>query len=249
MIASIGANGKPLVLLPRKLMSRHVFFADERCVPLDHEDSNYRLCNEEFFSHVKIPKSQIHPIDVSLLNPKSSSSTSNNTEEAEQEQSRDEEDDREDEQLPQDPLSIASSDIAEEYEQELIKTFAPASTIKIPSFDLICLGTGPDGHTASLFPSHALLNESDSWVTYLTDSPKPPPARITLTLPVLTNAARIAFVVQGEGKKDIVKQILERPDDGLPASLVGMGGGEKVTWWADDAACSSTTFPRKEFKL
>jgi 6-phosphogluconolactonase len=203
----------------------HVFFADERCVDLDDDDSNYKLCNQVFFQHVSIPKDQIHHIQTDLLHP--SDSTNDND----------------------DSIDSIASDIADAYEQDLIHTFAPSSTIKLPQFDLICLGTGPDGHTASLFPSHPLLNESDSWVTFLTDSPKPPKARITLTLPVITNAVRIAFVVTGADKKEIVKKILEQPDEGLPASLVGVGGGERVTWWADDAACSLTTFPKKEFKI
>jgi len=108
---------------------------------------------------------------------------------------------------------------------------------------------GPDGHTCSLFPGHALLNETNGWVAPVTDSPKPPPNRITLTLPVVTHAHRIAFVASGGEKKDILKTIMEDPDQGLPCSLVNVSGGEKVYWFVDAAAAKSTLYPKKEYKL
>jgi 6-phosphogluconolactonase len=204
--------GKALVPLPEgTLIIREVFFADERAVPLDSEDSNYKLCNEHFFSKVSIPAEKIHTIDESLIS---------------------------------DPQELSDS-----YEQELVKVFANKSSVKTPVFDLLLLGMGPDGHTCSLFPGHALLNETTGWVAPITDSPKPPPVRITLLLPVVTHAHKIAYVVAGAEKKDILKTVLEDPDKGLPCSLVNVGGGEKVFWFVDHDAAQNTLHPKKEYKL
>jgi len=70
-----------------------------------------------------------------------------------------------------------------------------------------------------------------------------------LTLPVVTHAHRIAFVASGGEKKEILKTIMEDPDQGLPCSLVNISGGEKVYWFVDSAAAQSTLYPRKEYKL
>ncbi len=85
-------------------------------------------------------------------------------------------------------------ELADDYEKLLIHEFAQKDAARFPVFDLILLGMGPDGHTASLFPGHELLSESDpvGWA-YIQDSPKPPPTRITLTFPVINHALRVAL--------------------------------------------------------
>lgn len=70
---------------------------------------------------------------------------------------------------------------------------------------MLLLGMGPDGHTCSLFPGHDLLNEKSKWVAFLTDSPKPPPSRITLTFPVINNAKTCIFATCGKEKAEMVK--------------------------------------------
>lgn len=79
---------------------------------------------------------------------------------------------------------------------------------RVPCFDVLLLGLGPDGHTCSLFPDHKVLNETSLWVCPVNDSPKPPPCRITLTLPVINNANKCIFVALGSNKAEVIKVII-----------------------------------------
>jgi 6-phosphogluconolactonase len=93
--------------------------------------------------------------------------------------------------------------------------------------DLTLLGIGPDGHTASLFPNHPLL-EATGIAVGVHDSPKPPPERITLTLGKLNESRRIVVLADGAGKADAVARILAGPDRATPASLLDHGRTELV---------------------
>ncbi|CAO1633012.1 unnamed protein product [Jaminaea pallidilutea] len=189
-----------------------IFFADERLVPLDHEDSNFALCDKEFFSKVpELQRSQIHTIDEKLLD---------------------------------DPDELSDS-----YEKQLVQAFAGKESVRTPCFDLILLGMGPDGHTCSLFPGHELLQEKDRWVAPIEDSPKPPAKRITVSLPVLNHAHRVAFVLAGEGKQDTLAQVMDQPELGLPASLVKPLPPGDCYFFTDDAAAKKVKYPKTEFKL
>ncbi|KAI9740629.1 MAG: suppressor of los1-1 [Claussenomyces sp. TS43310] len=136
-------------------------------------------------------------------------------------------------------------ELADNYEQLLVRSFASRDSVKLPIFDLLLLGCGPDGHTCSLFPGHALLRETDAWVAPIDDSPKPPPRRITLTLPVVTHGVRVAFVATGAGKRDIIKEIFEE-GNGLPCALVNEGAGDRCSWFTDNAAVEGVSYPRRE---
>jgi len=132
-------------------------------------------------------------------------------------------------------VALPVEECARDYQQQLSKEF-PSDPM--PSLDLILLGMGPDGHTASLFPNHALLNENIKWVAHIVDSPKPPPQRITLTLPVINAGKYVAFVATGDSKKEILAKILE--DDSvawgtLPAKLVNPIS-KKLMWFIDSDA-------------
>jgi 6-phosphogluconolactonase len=184
-----------------------IFFADERIVPLDHEDSNYGLLKNVLLDKIEGTKPVVHTINPDL----------------------------------------EPSECAEDYQDILIKSFAAGDSVKFPVFDLILLGMGPDGHTCSLFPGHELLREEYAWVASIEDSPKPPPKRITLTLPVVNHASKIAFVGTGASKNEVLKKVFGSGGEVLPVGLVNMGAGDRVTWFCDVAATEGVPgFPQRK---
>jgi 6-phosphogluconolactonase len=102
--------------------------------------------------------------------------------------------------------------------------------------DVALLGMGPDGHTASLFPGHPMLH-ADGLTAPVRDSPKPPPERVTLTLPYLNSSRRILLVVTGAAKADALARVIARPDEQTPASLLDRDRLEII---ADEAALAGT---------
>lgn len=174
----------------------HVFWSDERCVPLTDRDSNYRIARECLFERVEIPPAQIYAVKTSL-----------------------------------DPATAAK-----DYQTTLQQVFQPAPG-QLPVFDLVLLGLGEDGHTASLFPQHPVLKETERWAAPIYDSPKPPPKRVTLTLPVINNAGHVAFLATGAGKAGILRRVLEeKASPGmLPAQMVQPVHGE-LHWFVDTDA-------------
>lgn len=187
-----------------------IFYADERCVPLKHEDSNHKLVQDELLDKIPSDMGQpkVFPVDEKYLDD--------------------------------------VQEMADQYEKTLVSIFAARDSVRLPLFDLILLGCGPDGHTCSLFPDHELLREQDAWVLSISDSPKPPPKRITLSLPVVVHGVKIAFVATGSGKASVLKKIFET-DEGskLPCGLVNAGGRDKVSWFCDTAAVEGVNFPRR----
>lgn len=120
--------------------------------------------------------------------------------------------------------------------QEIAEKYA---AIIPKSFDLILLGCGPDGHTCSLFPGekHAyLLQEREKRVCWCHDSPKPPPNRVTFTIPVLEDAKQLVFVAEGASKQDIMHQIFDLKNNELPTALINSLFTTKVTWIVNDEA-------------
>ncbi|MGH9145841.1 MAG: 6-phosphogluconolactonase, partial [Vicinamibacterales bacterium] len=87
-----------------------------------------------------------------------------------------------------------------------------------PRVDMILLGVGPDGHVCSLFPGHPALDESSRLVVAVTDSAKPPPRRLTLTLPALAGTSLLVIAAFGNEKAAIVREALENPDSSLPVA-------------------------------
>ena len=170
--------------------SVHVFFGDERTVPPDSEDSNYKMAREALLDHV--PVGGVHRMRGEL----------------------------------------APEEAAESYEEELRDFFGAGG---VPNFDLILLGIGGDGHTASLFPNTPALDVTDR-LAVANPVEKLGTVRITLTAPVLNAARAVIFLVAGEGKAEALKEILEGGADPrrYPAKLVRPPGGP--VWMVDRAA-------------
>lgn len=168
----------------------HFFWSDERHVPPDHPDSNYRMANEALLSRVPVTKSNVHRVPSENPN---------------------------------------AAEAAAEYEQTLIETTSQS----LPQLDLILLGLGGDGHTASIFPGSDVLNETKRlvaapWVEKLRTY------RITMTLPLLNNGASVVFLVSGAEKAQIVKEIFEGPEQ-YPAQAIKPAHGELI-WLLDKEA-------------
>ena len=174
----------------------HVFWADERWVPLSSPDSNYGVAQSLLFSRVSIPHGQIYAVDNS-----------------------------------QSPNKTARA-----YEFALEKIFQVESK-QIPRFDLILLGVGEDGHTASLFPGHPALKEARRWVVPILNAPKPPPVRITMTLPVINHACNVIFVAAGATKVNIISEVLNSKEEQpkLPVQMVKPSNG-RLHWFLDRTA-------------
>jgi len=128
--------------------------------------------------------------------------------------------------------------VAAEYETTLRKFFQPTAasdpSTSFPSFDLVLLGMGADGHTASLFPGDAALEERVSWVVAVEGSSAfPPVRRITLTFPVINEAKCVLFLVSGSNKLKVLQEILNNPHTGTyPAAHVQPLG--KLLWFIDE---------------
>ncbi|XP_055299845.1 6-phosphogluconolactonase [Sitodiplosis mosellana] len=131
--------------------------------------------------------------------------------------------------------SLSLKDCAKDYEQQIFDKFGIAKP-EIPQFDLLLLGMGPDGHTCSLFPGHPLLKEEALLIAPISDSPKPPPARVTMTYPLINQAKVCLFPISGKGKAEMIKRILKEKEQ-LPAGLVKPSPGALV-WLLDQDAAS-----------
>ena len=130
--------------------------------------------------------------------------------------------------MPADAADLVEA--ADAYASELTRVLGAS-----PMLDLVLLGMGPDGHVASLFPGHALLGERTRLVAAVTDSPKPPPRRLTLTLPVLARARRVMIAAFGASKADALGEALDQRGAPLPvAQLLRLAANALVL--ADEAA-------------
>jgi 6-phosphogluconolactonase len=137
------------------------------------------------------------------------------------------------------PISTSESSpdtSAERYEED-IASYCKTVRTSLPRLDLILLGIGEDGHTASLFPGAPALNETRRWAVSVCPPDASKKERITLTFPVINNAENIIFMVEGEKKAGIVREVIQDENNKLPAAMVRPGGG-KIFFLLDKAAGS-----------
>ncbi|MGR3176316.1 MAG: 6-phosphogluconolactonase [Candidatus Scalindua sp.] len=170
----------------------HLFWGDERMVPPEHEDSNFRMVKETLLDHVRIPDGNVHRIRG----------------------------------------EIVPEQAAREYAELLHNHFKSAS----PRFDIILLGIGEDGHTASLFPGTDAVEERKLY-TVAVFVPRLDTWRVTLTFPVLNAAREVLFLAAGRSKSDIVQRIIsiKQPAKEFPASMVNPENGT-LHWMLDSEA-------------
>ena len=177
----------------------HFFWGDERHVPPDHPDSNYRMAVEAMLSNVPVPPANVHRMRGEV------------------------------------PDAVLG---AREYEGVIRECI---EGMPVPRFDVVHLGLGTDGHTASLFPGSAALEERErvcvaNWVATLNAY------RITMTLPILNAARAVVFIAAGAGKSTIVQRVLRESAELslLPAQRVRPSDGE-LWWMLDQAAAGELT--------
>lgn len=180
----------------------HIFWGDERWVPANHPESNFAMADRAMLAKIRIPARNIHRIKTEYHSPEKA---------------------------------------AIEYEKHLKNFFrAPKPAQKtrsapertMPLFDLVLLGMGSDGHTASLFPGTPLLPDKKKWVAAVPAGiGNPPAARITLTPALLNQAKNSLFLIGGSEKRKILAEILSHPEKTkkkYPAAWIKPAG--KLIW-------------------
>lgn len=186
----------------------HVFWGDERFVPASDQASNARRVREALLDHVDIPASHIYaiPLDADAIKGDADA-------------------------------TLARAKAAASLYETTMHAFYGATrlTDSRPFFDVVLLGLGANGHTASLFPGTDALDERAHWVASVTTDDTTAPVRITLTYPILESTHAVAFLVSGEAKREVARRVLDG-DETLPAARLHPIGG--TLWIMDEAAAS-----------
>lgn len=171
----------------------HLFFGDERFLPPDDEDSNFRMVRETLLDHVDMPAGNVHPM----------------------------------------PTSNSPEDAAARYQADLQTYYRSEGLLaERPLFDVVLLGLGENGHTASLFPGTPSLEDTLHWVVPCIPHDAPH-TRLTLTYPAIASSREIAFLLAGAGKREVFGRV-KAGDRTQPASRITSIG--RVNWFLDAAA-------------
>jgi 6-phosphogluconolactonase len=168
------------------------FWGDERFVPYDHPESNYRMTREAMLAKAPVPPENIYPV----------------------------------------PTDGEPEEAARRYERTLQEAYgAPTLDPSRPLFDIVLLGMGPDGHTASLLPGDKVLDERKRWVAAVSHGR--PEVRITMTYPVIESSRHVVFLVEGAAKAAMLSAIRSGASQ-VPAARMRPVG--ELIWFADRAA-------------
>ncbi len=179
-----------------------LYWVDERCVPPDNVESNYRMTREALLSKVPLPAERVHRMEGEL-----------------------------------EPEVAAAR-----YESTIRNTFRLEGA-ETPTFDLVLLGMGDDGHTASLFPHTEALHEM-SHIVVPNHVPQKDTWRITLTWPVINQGREVAFLIEGTGKAEAVQEVFRGPyePETYPSQIIRPASG-KLTLLLDAAAAAKLPIP------
>lgn len=191
----------------------HVFWGDERMVPANHPDSNFKMAQEQLFAHVPIPSVNIHPIPTEM-------GSTLDVSRAYEQQMR----------------VFFRNQVVKHPDSHLITQNTTGDIF--PCLDLALLGVGEDGHTASLFPGSSVLTEKVRWVAGGFVE-RVNGDRITMTFPVINNARQTLILCTGENKAGVVREIFQGDESSrrFPVQMVKPASGE-LTWLLDRGAAS-----------
>ncbi|WP_250290693.1 6-phosphogluconolactonase, partial [Frankia sp. CiP1_Cm_nod1] len=190
-----------------------VWWGDERFVPADSADRNDRQARQALLDALPLDPARVFPMGSADADAGTGTATGTDAAEA-----------------------AASAYARLLAEHAPTGATAAAGTVAVPSFDVLLLGVGPDGHVASLFPGSSAIHARTATVA-VHHSPKPPPARISLTLPAIQAAHEVWLLAAGEAKADAVARAFSgaAPAD-IPA--VGARGRQRTLWLVDRAAAA-----------
>jgi 6-phosphogluconolactonase len=178
----------------------HLFWGDDRYVPEDDDERNYKQAREALLDQVGIPAANVHAMPAA------------------------------DGEFGDDLDAAALA-----YEQVLAANAEPGQPA--PHFDVHLLGMGPEGHINSLFPDTPAVRETSRMVIGVADSPKPPPRRITLTLPAIQRSREVWLIVSGAAKADAVAAAVGGADP-VDVPAAGAVGRDATVWLLDEEAAS-----------
>ncbi len=205
----------------------YLFLGDERCVSHADSESNYKMISDNLLSRISIPSTNVFPTIKQDVDPEDSARIYEQTIRRFFKRSAEGE-------------GGGEAGTVEGEANWLKPSCESGSEVKaMPKFSLAIMGLGPDGHTASLFPGTAALEEEER-LCVANFVPKFDAYRLTLTMPVFAHCRRLFFLVQGEGKTAIVQSVLNEPEKNYPAQqLIEKCPQGAVEWYMDEACTSS----------